>query len=382
MSRTSITYLCVLFVLLVQSVRSETIVSDSDGHSIGLPVNGGHGTDFINGTPGRDINPYVLSVFVNDNTGETENFYLSQPDGAGGPNLFGFANITDVYYSADFTTSNGVHYGPDLTKLGNAADPLSAEGLYTFSFWVPIPEYIFVNITYHNLGPSPPAVTEIITVNLTNPGPSGVVGDPQFVGLRGQRFQVHGIDGAVYNLISEQSTQVNARFVFLSSGACPVFNGVAASDCWSHPGSYLGEVSFQQLVDGQIHKLLVTAGPASVGFASIVLDGKRLAVGAASAVGSLAVAFSSSHLVSIRTEHFSFELSNSDMFVNQAVAALVPLDSLAAHGLLGQTHVMSTDSAAKCIAGDVDDYAIADRDIFGDEFIFNQFHVTSDVARH
>ena len=43
---------------------------------------------------------------------------------------------------------------------------------------------------------------------------SGVVGDPQFTGLRGQSYQVHGIDGAVYNLITSPQLHVNARFVF------------------------------------------------------------------------------------------------------------------------------------------------------------------------
>jgi len=368
-----VAYLCsLLAVLFLACTSGETIVSDSDGHSVGLPVNGGQGTDFINGSPGHNINPYVLSVYVNDNAGETENFFLGQPNGAGGLALFGFANLTDVYFAANFT-STAIHYGPDLTKLGTATNPLSVEGLYSFAFTIPVPLYIFVNITYRNLGPSPPAVTEIITVNLTNPGNSGVVGDPQFVGLRGQQFQVHGIDGAVYNLISEQSTQVNARFVFLASGQCPRFKDIAASNCWSHPGSYLGQVSFQQVVDGKIHQLLVTAGPANTGFESIELDGVTLAVGHSSAIGSsFAVAITGSHSLSVRTVHFSFELSNSDMFVNQAVAALIPLNRLTAHGLLGQTHHFTSRSISTPFVGEVDDYAV-EGDIFGVDFVFNQF---------
>ena len=60
------------------------------------------------------------------------------------------------------------------------------------------------------------------------------MGDPQFVGLRGQSYQIHGLDGMVYNIITEQQCQVNARFVFLSSGQCPLVEGVAGNDCWSH----------------------------------------------------------------------------------------------------------------------------------------------------
>ena len=44
--------------------------------------------------------------------------------------------------------------------------------------------------------------------------PVSVLGDPQFVGLLGQSYQVHGIHGAVYSLISESSAQVNAPLLF------------------------------------------------------------------------------------------------------------------------------------------------------------------------
>jgi hypothetical protein len=58
-----------------------------------------------------------------------------------------------------------------------------------------------------------------------------VLGDPQFMGLRGQSFQVHGIDGAVYNLVTSTSSQVNSRFVFLSKGRCPMVEGVESANC-------------------------------------------------------------------------------------------------------------------------------------------------------
>ena len=42
-----------------------------------------------------------------------------------------------------------------------------------------------------------------------------VSGDPSFCGLRGQLFQVHGLDGGVYNLISDAAFNLNSRFTFL-----------------------------------------------------------------------------------------------------------------------------------------------------------------------
>ena len=75
-------------------------------------------------------------------------------------------------------------------------------------------------------------------------------GDPQLVGLLGQSFQVHGIDGAVYSLISHEEAAVNSRFAFLDGPRpCPNKPHVWAQGeqpiaitCWSHEGSYLSEL--------------------------------------------------------------------------------------------------------------------------------------------
>ena len=108
---------------------------------------------------------------------------------------------------------------------------------------------------------------------------SDIVGDPRFVGLRGQRYQVHGIDGSVRNIISEENTQVNSRFVFLAQDDYPVVDSVKDHNCWSHPGSYLSEMSFQAVVDGTMHRMLASAGSAVRGFASVQMDYKPLRVG-------------------------------------------------------------------------------------------------------
>ena len=61
----------------------------------------------------------------------------------------------------------------------------------------------------------------ILTFGIPAAAPSSsVFGDSPFGGLRGQSSQVHGIHGAVYALISEEHTAINAHFVFLSSGRC------------------------------------------------------------------------------------------------------------------------------------------------------------------
>ena len=188
---------------------------------------------------------------------------------------------------------------------------------------------------------------------------------------------MHGIDGAVYNIISESNTQVNSRFVFLTEGHCPIVSGKVGTNCWSHPGSYLGEISYQTVVDGKLHAALVQSGSAKQGFSGVQVDGKSVAVGDSVSFGSFSLTVTSTHSVSVTTEHFSFELSNSDMFINQAIRPLVSLPELSStHGLLGQTHSTSTyANTVKYIAGEVDDYVIADSDVFGTDFVYNKFQL-------
>jgi hypothetical protein len=206
--------------------------------------------------------------------------------------------------------------------------------------------------------------------------PSSVLGDPQFVGLRGQSFQVHGIDGAVYALLSSAYTQVNARFVFLSSGQCPA-TALIATQCWLHPGSYLGAVSVQEQVDGVVgvQQLLMESGAHSSGFAAVRLNGRQLAVGDSVTIGAqFSVDVQSSHRVTVHTRQLIFTFDNSDRFINQQVIATVPLDRMQAHGLLGQTHSSGQHKGAIAhIEGDVDEYVIASNDLFGIDFVYNQF---------
>ena len=203
-----------------------------------------------------------------------------------------------------------------------------------------------------------------------------VVGDPQFVGLRGQSYQVHGMDGGVYNLITESASQVNSRFVFLTEGECPVLAGVRQSSCWSHPGSYMGDMSFQAIVDGKLHAALVTAGSAKNGFAQVQMDGKQLSVGDKVAFGSFSIELTSAFELTVTLDNYSVQLSNSDMFLNLALTATKPLSQLDSHGLIGQTHSTKTyKSLIKYIDGEVDDYMIGDSDVFGTDFPFNKFQL-------
>jgi len=134
-------------------------------------------------------------------------------------------------------------------------------------------------------------------------------------------------------------------------------------------------MSFQAIVDGKLHAALVTAGSAKNGFSGVQMDGKALKVGDKVAFGDFSISYDSAYGVSVSLENYSLNLSNSDMFVNMALSAKVALNKLASHGLIGQTHANKVyKSAIRYIEGEVDDYLIADNDVFGTDFPFNRFN--------
>ena len=197
--------------------------------------------------------------------------------------------------------------------------------------------------------------------------PVSVLGDPQFVGLLGQSYQVHGIDGAVYSLISEQAAQVNARFAFLTGPRpCPAVQPSIA--CWSHDGSYLSELGLFT----PNAMLFVRAGPATTGFAAVEFNGTAT---------DLSYEQLSSHRVTVTLGSFSLSIDNSDGFVNLAsVTALKPLSQLASHGLLGQTHMRAKSGSSGLsgvIEGEVDDYVV-EGGLFAVDSVYNRYGVASE----
>ena len=290
--------------------------------------------------------------------------------------LYGPSDVFQVDSAASVTTNysyNATGVFPPLV----AASTLNPIGLLRFTLQVQFT--VLTNSTCNVVSSSTGAAGRVL-------------GDPQFTGFLGQRYQVHGVDGYVYNLISAASLQLNARFTFLQSGRCPTVSGVVASDsCWSHPGSYLGELGLQLLVDGQLHRLLLVSGGAEQGFLQVQWDGVDVSVGASGSVGDhvsddeVSWLRVSSHELRVTTPLFSFTFANSDRFINQQVQLRVPTHTLSTHGLLGQTHRRPRGASAAAVQGhratrdvlegDVDDYTLTEQHVFGTDFRFNQFHV-------
>ena len=199
-----------------------------------------------------------------------------------------------------------------------------------------------------------------------------VKGDPQFRGLLGQSFQVHGLDGAVYAIISTATEQINARFAFLTGPrSCPAMsrqwlpNGAAEPiACWSHDGSYLSELAIVT-AHSRVH---IRAGEAASGLALVTVDGAEVRDGAAGT--DAAVTVHGSHHLTVRVGAWTLFVENSDGFVNIAgLEVSAPLRSLDAHGLLGQTSRRTKGH----VEGDVDDYTIVDGDLFGHDFLYTRF---------
>jgi hypothetical protein len=210
-------------------------------------------------------------------------------------------------------------------------------------------------------------------ISCYQPPETFVVGDPQFVGLRGQQYQVHGVAGEIYNIVSDKNLQYNSRFVFLNEGDCPVVAGHRQKGCWSHPGSYLGELGLKTKAGDRIR---LASGRAADGFKAVTVNEKQISVGdtllLADDMGS--VAYNSTHSATVTVGHWQFTFENSDMFINQRVR-VADARALRSHGLLGQTWREQTyNNAVKHVQGAVDDYVIRDGDLFGDNFVYNTFN--------
>jgi len=286
-------------------------------------------------------------------------------------------HLMDPYSSAE-VTFNGVQV--NFRTMGNAISnvganrpansPLTQSSDLTFKTGT---NTIVIGVGCNGLG-TPETCYYQYVITCDKPDNGGfIVGDPQFVGLRGQSYQIHGVSGEVYNIVSDADIQYNSKFVFLDAGECPVVNGKKQKGCWSHPGSYLGELGLKTRAGDKIH--LVT-GSAKQGFESVTVNGKEIAIGdtvlLADNMGS--VSMNSTHLASVQVGNWDFAFENSDMFVNQRVRVL-DSRNLRSHGLLGQTWRETTYSnTIKYIQGQVDDYVIRDNDIFGDNFVYNTFN--------
>jgi hypothetical protein len=214
-------------------------------------------------------------------------------------------------------------------------------------------------------------------VRIANPV---IVGDPQIVGMQGQDFQVHGMPDEIFNVVSYPTLQVNARFTYLESGSC--HDNFTA--CFAHPGTYISEEGFRVGKD----KIRVVAGSFKKGL-TVTVNGK--AVHSNVDLKSGAVQVVNHRRVVVHTDIMKITVSNSDHFLNQELELsddkLVALGSsrkvlkdnerfhpeVPLHGLQGQTWRNVEYSSGLEYEGSIMDYHVVDGNIFGTDFVFNQF---------
>lgn len=204
--------------------------------------------------------------------------------------------------------------------------------------------------------------------------PGDVVGDPQFMGLKGQLYQVHGAPNEVFSIISDNDLQYNSKFVYLDQGECPTSDGKPVDTaCFTHPGTYLGDLGLETAAGDRV---FIRAGGAAFGFAKTELNGQKLEIGEIVPLAPNGfVVRNSSHVLTIQAGNFRLEFTNSDSFVNQVVEML-DTSRTTSHGLLGQswsTKVHNAKATIPWIEGTVWDYAVEDHKVFSDKFTFNKF---------
>ena len=103
--------------------------------------------------------------------------------------------------------------GNSLTNFAGVSTPLATAG----NDWIVGNNIIQVYVSCEAYSAGTMCGYEYVIV-CNRPDTGSVKGDPQFVGLRGQNYQVHGVSGDIYNIVSDADLQYNSRFVFLNSG--------------------------------------------------------------------------------------------------------------------------------------------------------------------
>ena len=285
----------------------------------------------------------------------------------------------------DGTKGDGVGaFVANQQSYGWTISDLSSYTAGNHTFWVSADSiYPVYSVPSNNLtiGINPtPNASPIITAN------GGVVGDPQFTGLRGQTYQVHGMPNEIFSIVSDVDFQYNSRFVYLAEGRCPTLDGRKLdTPCFTHPGTYLGELA---LMTSAGDRLYLQAGGADEGFLAVELNGEALEEAEeVTELQALAgrpqpfVVRNSSHVVTVQMGNFWLEFVNSDAFINQRVAMLDP-SLQTSHGLLGQTwsgKIYDADATIPWIEGKVWDYAMADHELFSHSFAFNVFVTPEDA---
>ena len=332
-----------------------------------------NGTNYTSTSPFGQLYPVYFIVY--------NNFYY--PTGV--PDLMdygGWMIWLDRYQPGNLNISMNPGYSPYKYAVNFFASGFSVSGSNDITDVQPYPP------NYGSLYPN--GIGGGFDGSIVAAAAGAVRGDPQFTGLRGQSYQVHGIDGGVYSLISDKMIQLNARFTFIGEEDKQECLLDPATQqplyvCWSHAGSYVSALSLQTNLHS---RLLLEAGAARQGFASVLVDGSPIQVGANTTLridrGSSDFSTAIISLVNERTviiSHagvFAIKVQNSAGFLNILELTVDSWHRLSSevqsHGLLGQTwRLYSKGEDVRDVEGRIDDYQLANGDMFGCDAMYTKF---------
>lgn len=272
----------------------------------------------------------------------------------------------------------GTAQGTAGAPCANLARTYTLTGLQPSTPAVSTPTSFGMQVFDIQSNPSPNVSSYSFTIYRIAPA---IIGDPQIVGMQGQDFQVHGMPDEIFNMITYPNLQVNARFVYLSSGAC--HDNFTA--CFAHPGTYISEEGIR-LGSDKIH---VQAGSFKKGL-TVSVNGKKITDKKTSVkLGS--VELLNHRRVVVKTPIMAITISNSDKFLNQETqlydSKLLGLGAerkvlgdgesfhseIPLHGLQGQTWRNIEYPSGLDYEGSISDYHVTSGNLYGTEFVFNQF---------
>ncbi len=215
----------------------------------------------------------------------------------------------------------------------------------------------------------PPGTTPVYTPPSYEGGNKGQYwGDPHLVGFDGEKYDVMGQPGKIYNMLSDQNVQYNTKF-----------------DAWGNDGATIISEAAMQV--GQDRVLYDRSGNAPTVNGVALEKGKTVQLsdkGSATWDGSQLVVNTGEYTIDLKTvENAQGNYLDSNVTINQGGPFS---DFVAPHGLLGQTadgvagaHVgdLGQDQGKQggtVIDGTVADYEVAD--LWNNNFKFNRFGAT------